>query len=143
MDAKRKAFLRDHPARYVEGELRLIVDVDGTLCRKDDFPNLGEPFPEAVAMLRAFKALGWKVFIQSCRCSPFAFVDPYFEGLGNLREHLIDWLTEHKIPHDWVDDGQVGKLVGDLYLDDRSVTPCWEETPEASFLWKSLLTSII
>ena len=45
------------------------IDFDGTIV-SDKYPEIGEPFPEAIETIREIKKLGHKIIIWSCRVNP-------------------------------------------------------------------------
>lgn len=95
----------------------IAVDFDGTLCR-DAYPSIGEPMLGAVESMQRLKAEGHYLIIWTCRT-------------GDLLKDAINWLLEHQIPFDRVNDhcpdnvakyGEGGlKVYADLYIDDKNL----------------------
>lgn len=101
----------------------IAVDFDGTIC---DFayPQVGEPKKGVREALEKFKALGFKIIIFSCRTSHYL---PEVFGVKSSPSRqwaikvMVDFLAEHKIPYDTIDDGELGKPLADFYIDDKAV----------------------
>jgi hypothetical protein len=103
----------------------IAIDFDGTL-HTGEWPSIGEPMPDAVDVMRRLKADGHYLIIWSCR-----------EGLEQAA--MIDWLNEHGIPFDRVNDnrpddiarygGNSRKITADIYIDDRNLggLPDWTD----------------
>lgn len=95
----------------------IAVDFDGTLCQ-DRYPEIGAPQTGAVEGMRRLKAEGHYLIIWTCRT-------------GGLLLEAINWLLEHGIPFDRVNDhnpdnvrlyGEGGpKVYADVYIDDRNL----------------------
>lgn len=104
---------------------RVSVDFDGTLVMPA-FPGLGELRPGARETLDLLRAEGWYVIISSCRTSSL------FCPTEKIREERIRVIREAleilDIPYDEIDDGRSGKVVADVYIDDRAVSAiCWAD----------------
>ena len=108
-----------HLDRAFNNTLIVAVDFDGTLC-EHQFPDIGKPNEELIGELVAFRALGNKLILWTCR-----------EG-----EHLtqaIVWCEEHGLSFDAVNEnvpsefakfvGAKRKIYAHLYIDDKAVNP--------------------
>lgn len=103
----------------------IAVDFDGTL-HTGTYPAIGAASPYAKEYMDKLKADGHYLIIWTCR-------------EGNTLTDAINWLLEHKIPFDRVNDHEPGnkveyggttrKVYDDLYIDDKQVggLPTWEE----------------
>lgn len=95
----------------------IAVDFDGTLCT-DCYPELGAPAVGAVSVMQELHEAGHYLIIWTCRT-------------GELLKDAINWLLEHGIPFDRVNDhnpenvaqyGEGGnKVYADVYIDDRNL----------------------
>jgi hypothetical protein len=101
------------------------VDFDGTLC---DFayPGIGSPKPGAKEALAAFRKMGYRVVIWTCRTCHYHY--DIFGGDPNQptleRPFVIEmkeWLDRHGFEYDEIDDGSRGKLHAALYIDDKGI----------------------
>lgn len=102
-----------------DDNLRIVaVDFDGTLCRKEKFPAIGEPNTELISWLIHKQLAGVKVILWTCR-----------EG-ENLNA-AVEWSRKHGIVFDAVNsnvctfDTESRKIYADLYIDDRACLPKW------------------
>lgn len=102
----------------------IAVDFDGTIVRSNFPVILGEQ-PYAGKVLRKLHEQGHYIIIWTCRC-------------GNKLLEAINWLVEHNIPFDRVNDhnpenvvkyGEGGKKVyAHCYIDDKNIGgfPGWQ-----------------
>lgn len=99
---------------------RIIVDMDGTLCRsywphgtEQDIPKL-DPVPGSIAAIRLMKDKGYQIVIWTSRPE-------------SLRAVTEKWLSDHGVPYDelWMD--KPSYLV---FIDDRALNfdGRWEGT---------------
>jgi hydroxymethylpyrimidine pyrophosphatase-like HAD family hydrolase len=87
--------------------MRLIIDLDGTLCEeKPTFErSLAKPIPLAIQALRRLKIWGHHITIYTAR--------------GWMEYDMTkSWLDNYDIPYDNL---ICGKPVGDLWIDDRAI----------------------
>jgi len=98
----------------------IAVDLDGTLTVQDDYDE--QPIPEPrqgmIQAIKAMKAAGCGIVIYTCRDS---------DAL------VAAWLTEHGVPFDAINanpwsEATGGKMMADLYLDNRAVCASGNET---------------
>jgi len=87
--------------------MRLIVDLDGTICTEEKTysRSLAKPLPGAKETLDILKAKGHTIIIYSARS-------------WNEFEMTKQWLKENEIPNDQI---ILGKPVGDYWIDDRAL----------------------
>lgn len=95
------------------GPFTIAVDLDGTLAEKlevHDDDKIGEPREDIVGWVRAFHEAGARIIIWTVR--------------GNI-ELVEEWLEEHDVPYDHINEnpdqpeGSSGKIIADVYWDDR------------------------
>lgn len=107
----------------------IAVDFDGTLCASR-YPGLGEPVSGAIEAMQALRDKGHYLIIWTCRT-------------GDRLTEAINWLIEHEIPFDRVNDNSPGnvdewgdnprKISCALYVDDKVVVggfPGWQDVLE-------------
>jgi hydroxymethylpyrimidine pyrophosphatase-like HAD family hydrolase len=113
----------------------IAVDFDGTIA-DFKFPAIGDPKPGAREALEAFRAMGYRIMIYTCRTSRyypeiFATSDDYNENVMGRTTVVAmkNWLDEHQIPYDDIDDGSLGKPLANVYIDDKGLrfSDNWEE----------------
>ena len=104
-------------------EMRTIaVDFDGTLCVREKFPEIGSPRMDLINYLIGLRGNGKKVILWSCR-----------EGADLTA--AVEWCRERGLEFDAINDnfssqrlkGNPRKVVADLYIDDRSCIPYFED----------------
>jgi adenylylsulfate kinase len=91
----------------------IAVDFDGVIADYDGYKGpgvLGAPRPDVIQALRALRAEGWKIVINSTR------------GAAEIAAYL----KQHAIPHDEINRNsdyatQGSKPVADVYWDDRAL----------------------
>jgi hypothetical protein len=103
----------------------IAIDFDGTL-HAGRWPGIGIPMPYAIDTMCRLKADGHYLIIWTCR-----------EGLRQTE--MINWLLEHAIPFDRVNDhapaniqmygNNTRKVYAHVYIDDKQVggLPTWPE----------------
>lgn len=95
----------------------LVVDFDGTLHLGRNFPNIGNPNVRLIRALKAAKATGCKLILDTCRSG------------ANLTEALA-WCEKQGLMFDKVNEnldelierygGDTRKICGDYYIDNDS-----------------------
>lgn len=94
----------------------VAVDLDGTIAKpyeKFDLNKIEDPRPGAKQQLQKFKDAGYRVIIFTVR--------------GNTKQ-IKEYLEKHDLPYDHINEnpdqppGASGKVLADLYIDDRSVS---------------------
>lgn len=95
----------------------LAVDFDGTIV-ENKFPEIGMPDPIIVDAIKAYKAVGWKVILWTCRTDEMLqdAVDFCKEQLGIEFDAVNDNLPE--VQHYF--GGNTRKVFANLYWDDRN-----------------------
>ncbi len=103
----------------------LAIDFDGTIVR-GKFPNIEGEQPYAKETIEKLKNAGHFVIINTCRT-------------GDQLLEAINWLLEHGIPFDRVNDNEPRnvakygnnsrKVYAHIYIDDKQVggLPDWNE----------------
>ena len=100
--------------------MRIVFDLDGTICPIKEpgqtYADL-KPFPGAVARIRALRADGHYIIIQTAR--NMATCD---SNLGRVMKNVgkitLDWLDHHGIEYDEI---YFGKPNAEVYIDDRAL----------------------
>lgn len=101
----------------------VAVDLDGTLTVDGGFKGpdiIADPRKGARKTLTKFKEWGFRIIIFTVR--------------GNT-ERIKEWLDEHDIPYDHINNNPdqpedtSGKVLADLYIDDRAIdgTQSWSQ----------------
>jgi len=94
--------------------LRLIIDLDGTLCTEEKTfsRSLAEPLEGAVETMQMLKKSGATLIIYSART-------------WAEYEMTEAWLKNNSIPYDQL---VLGKPIGDYWIDDRAIEFCgWKD----------------
>lgn len=110
-------------------KLIIAVDFDGTIVEQR-FPEIGKPKDLAFETLNMFKEFGHKLILWTCR-------EDNQEG-----KHLtaaVEFCRAHGLEFDAVNEnvadspyahlGAGRKVYADVYIDDKSMYPCWEVCP--------------
>jgi len=97
--------------------MRVVIDLDGTICElKRSNQSYAEVklLPGAVKQLRALKAAGHIVIIQTAR---YMRTSQGNQGklMAEVGKITLDWLSRHHVPYDEI---YFGKPYGDVYIDD-------------------------
>jgi len=89
--------------------MRIIIDIDGTICSEEDFKNRekAKPFKKTIKNINSLKKKGHKIILFSSR--PWSQYDMTQE-----------WLKKKKLKFDNL---ILGKPIGDIWIDDRSINP--------------------
>jgi hypothetical protein len=104
----------------------ICIDFDKTLC-DSNYPDVGPPKPGAKEALQAFRDMGFRIIVSSCRsCSQhweLYYPNTPFVPAKERPVHLVmvKWLDEHQMPYDEIDDGTLGKISALLYVDDKGL----------------------
>lgn len=120
MMSKELANAASKPPKYI------AVDFDLTLC-DSKFPDVGPPKPGAREAMQAFRDMGFKTIVSSCRASSYHWDHYYGDALITpaterpVFQNMVRWLEENEIPYDEVDDGTKGKVGAELYIDDKGI----------------------
>src|SRR4051812_29403315 len=109
----------------IHRERCIVLDIDGTLCPKkkpdEDYADLA-PYPEMVARVREYAALGFYIILQSARN-----MNTYDGNTGliaaNTAKVLHAWLDRHEIPYRELHLGKPCNGVGGFYVDDKAIRP--------------------
>jgi capsule biosynthesis phosphatase len=109
-----------------EKPIRLVVDVDGTLCETRPEESSYEdvrPREDVAETLRRYRReRGAYVVLHTSRQ-----MRTYEGNVGLINVHtmpvLLDWLRRHRIPFDEVLPGKPWCGPGGLYIDDLAVRP--------------------
>ena len=120
--------------------IRLVVDVDGTLCEERgvgmSYADV-RPRGDVIETLRRYREKGAYVVLHTSRQ-----MRTYSGNTGLINVHtmpvLLEWLHRHRIPFDEVVPGKPWCGFGGLYVDDRAVRP----TEFAQLPYEDLVTLI-
>lgn len=87
--------------------MRLIIDLDGTICSEEkQFSRaLAKPLPGSASFIQKLKQQGHTVIIYSART-------------WAEYEMTVEWLNLNSIPFDQL---ILGKPIGDFWIDDRAI----------------------
>ena len=88
--------------------MRVIIDLDGTICEEKNF------FQRPLAQIKK----GARKFINNLKKNKHTVII-YSARSWNEYEITKRWLSNNKIKYDQL---VLGKPVGDLWIDDRSIT---------------------
>jgi capsule biosynthesis phosphatase len=103
---------------------RLVIDLDGTLTIDDPLLDYADRLPRAdlVAKLRAYKAAGVEIVIQSARN-----MRTHGGQIGKINAYtlpvIIAWLDRHDVPYDEIHVGKPWCGDDGFYVDDRAIRP--------------------
>jgi capsule biosynthesis phosphatase len=105
--------------------VRIVVDVDGTLCmpRTPDCSYADvEPDREMIARLQWYRDNGVYIVLHTSRQ-----MRTYEGNLGLISVHmlpvLLQWLRQHEVPFDEVIAGKPWCGEDGFYVDDRAIRP--------------------
>lgn len=96
---------------------RIAVDFDNTLFT-NKFPEVGDPVPGAAKYMKKLKDAGHVLMIWTCRMNAGFHSD---DSIQKDLEQIVSKMTEHGIPYDEIVHGEPGKLMADIYVDDRAL----------------------
>lgn len=102
---------------------RLVCDLDDTISwtQEGDYRNARPNLP-LIEKLRAYQAQGFQIVIHTSRN-----VRTFEGNLGKINVHtlpiVIEWLTQHDIPHDEVIMGKPWCGTDGFYVDDKAIRP--------------------
>lgn len=103
---------------------RLVIDLDGTLALDNPLLDYADRQPnvELIEHLRAYKASGFEVIIQSARN-----MRTYAGQIGKINAHtlpmIVAWLDRHGVPYDEIHVGKPWCGHEGFYVDDRAIRP--------------------
>jgi len=110
----------------------IAIDFDGT-CVENEFPQIGEPLPHALEVLKALIDAGHELILWTCR----------EDHSGNPKEHhlsnAVKWFDDQGIRLSGInktpdsrefrkDCGPIRKAFASVYIDDRNLGgfPGWD-----------------
>jgi hypothetical protein len=104
----------------------VAVDFDATLCHSN-YPACGDPIPGGKEALERFRQLGYLILIFSCRTCHWHYGlypnvkrgEPVMEREAVV--NMKNWLIEHEIPFDEIDEGTRGKPDYTYLVDDKAI----------------------
>lgn len=109
----------------------ISVDFDGTIV-ENKYPDIGEPLPDALAVLQEWKRKGHTIIINSCRC-------------GAAQAQMEAWLIRNHVAHDYINENapervaQYGcdcrKISADVYIDDKNIDRLSPTVIKSSGFW--------
>lgn len=105
-----------------EHEPTVAVDFDGTLAEETNFPDIGEPREGAREAMKRLRESGARIIIFTVRGKKY-------------EKDIREWLEHHEILFDYINENpdqpkdSSGKIVADVYIDDRAVNARrdWDE----------------
>lgn len=105
-----------------ERPFKIAVDFDGTIAEHAEFPEIGEPVPDAFTWLKKFKKWGDLVILHTMRSG-----EELEQAIEYCREHGIefDGINEDPDQSEWTDSP---KAYANVYVDDLAAgCPLLEE----------------
>lgn len=109
----------------MEKELKLIFDIDGTLCpikKKDELYENLVPNSDMIDKLREYKKNGAQIVLFTSRN-----MNSYNGNIGKINANtakiLLTWLDKWEIPYDEIIYGKPWPGHNGFYIDDRAVRP--------------------
>lgn len=109
----------------------VAIDFDGAIV-EDKYPEIGPLKEDVVYSINLLKDLGCFVIVTSCRTN--AKINSSITNRVAQKQIMENFLRDNNIPFDYVDDGTEGKVVADVYIDDRGI--------EFEDNWKELVLKI-
>lgn len=93
---------------------KVAVDFDGTIAEHAEFPEIGDPVPDAFLWLKRFKKWGDRIFLWTMRSG-----DELEQAIEYCREHGLEFdaINEDPEQSDWTDSP---KAYANIYIDDLS-----------------------
>jgi hypothetical protein len=97
----------------------VAIDFDGTIV-EDTYPEIGPLKEDVVYSINLLKDyLGCFIIVTSCRTN--AMIHSSITERAAQKQIMEKFLRENNIPFDKVDEGIEGKVVADVYIDDRGI----------------------
>lgn len=79
----------------------VAVDMDGTLCQDNHYPNFGPPRPGAKEAMQKLRSLGVKIMVFTARTAMLG-LDSQYQDVNRVVDEIRAWSKEHDIPIDYV-----------------------------------------
>jgi len=111
--------------------MRLLVDLDGTICI-NKYPELGEVLPGTREALTKLKKAGHYITIYTCRLGVELVPNSINRALQV--KAIEKFLKENEIPFDEIYE-KTGKPIADWYIDDRNI--------EFKYNWKEIAERLL
>jgi hypothetical protein len=96
------------------------IDWDGTVVNDKQFPNIGEPKPNAINVMNRMLAEGSRIIIWTCRGGR-----EQADGIrAKLNEYgIFDFMVNKEYPDsiEYWKDSLSPKVFADVYIDDRGI----------------------
>jgi len=113
----------------------VCIDFDGTICEWA-FPNTGSPQEGVAEALKTLQDFGYYIIISSCRTN--SKLNDSAKKRNNHIETMKKYLKQYNIPYNEIDDGTQGKVVAEIYIDDRAI----EFDPKKGKGWKFVVGAV-
>lgn len=103
---------------------RIVFDIDGVICKKDDETEYAErePHQDIVKQLREYSEDGYYIILYTARN-----MNTHEGRIGRINadtaKTLLEWLDEHEIPHDEIHYGKPWCGHDGFYVDDKAIRP--------------------
>lgn len=103
---------------------RIVFDIDGVLCKKDDELEYADrdPHEELAEQLREFDDQGYYIILYTARN-----MRTHKGRIGKINAEtaptLLEWLDQHNIPHDEIHYGKPWCGHEGFYVDDKAIRP--------------------
>lgn len=107
----------------MEDRTRLVMDVDGVICKKSDVDySERDPDEEIVSKLKDYDEKGFYIILYTARN-----MNSYDAREGKINAEtapvLLEWLEQHDIPYDEIHYGKPWCGLDGFYVDDKAVRP--------------------
>jgi hypothetical protein len=104
----------------------IAVDFDETLV-SSTFPVIHGLKPGAKEALQAFRDMGYKIIISSCRSCGWNWECYYCDAPfthateRDIHKAMVKFLDDNQVPYDEIDTGDKGKISAAFMVDDKGV----------------------
>lgn len=103
---------------------RVVFDIDGVLCKKDESRDYADrvPHPGMVERLREYHKEGYYIILYTARN-----MNTHQGRIGKINadtaKTLLQWLEDHNIPHDEIYYEKPWCGHNGFYVDDKAIRP--------------------
>lgn len=102
--------------------MRIIIDLDNTLCHSEGDYSNAQPNQAVIDKLREYRLQGFQVVVHTSRN-----MRTYEGNIGKINVHtlpvILEWLQRHKVEFDEVVLGKPWCGHDGFYVDDRALRP--------------------
>ena len=109
----------------VEEEKVLVLDLDGTICKKkkqgESYKDVG-PNKAIIEKIKEYKRKGFSIIIYSSRN-----MRTFRGNMGKINaitlKIVLEWLDAHQVPYDEIHVGRPWCGFEGFYVDDKTIRP--------------------